>query len=560
MSRFVKQIQPLFYFAFGAAALMQAYHTPLLEDEAYYFLYSLKPAFGYFDHPPVVAWLIRAGTLLLQDESGVRIFMIVLGLITIRVTETIAKPGNRLLYYLLVLSIPMIHVTSFVATPDAPLWFFTALFLLTWQQYLKDRKTHIALLAGVLAAGMMLSKYQGVLVIAFTVLANLREVRLKKFWLMAATAALCMIPHLLWQIKNDFPTFQYHLLERAPENYSLLNTFIYLPGQLLVFGVLTAPLILFATFRKRASDPFEKVLQFNVAGFLLFFLLMSLKGQVEPHWTLPAVIPALILACRYAEKHTRFRNGVYATALIMVALIVPARILITSGHSHLDPVLPQVKNPFADAKTWTTPLQRVAGDRPVAFMNSYQKASLYTFYTGMPAMSLNNVMGRKNQFDIWQSEEYFRGKEVVVVPNYNDSLFGVIKTPSHTLRYRIVDSFQAFSRIRIVPHEFPQPVSPGETFPINILLRDRCSTTPDLNSNPEAPVRITCQIFRERTLIDEQFTGVILTNGMINKSIEVLLRAPDQPGEYSFHLSLTVGWLPPSFNSNRYSLVVSDQQ
>ena len=33
---------------------------PLSADEAYYWLWSLHPAWGYFDHPPMIAWLIRA--------------------------------------------------------------------------------------------------------------------------------------------------------------------------------------------------------------------------------------------------------------------------------------------------------------------------------------------------------------------------------------------------------------------------------------------------------------------------------------------------------------------
>ena len=46
---------------------------PLSADEAYYWLWSQHPAWGYFDHPPMIAWLIRAGTLVLGDTPlGVR--------------------------------------------------------------------------------------------------------------------------------------------------------------------------------------------------------------------------------------------------------------------------------------------------------------------------------------------------------------------------------------------------------------------------------------------------------------------------------------------------------
>ena len=43
--------------------------TELYSDEAYYWLWSLRPAAGYFDHPPLVAWLVAAGSPLLAGEQ-----------------------------------------------------------------------------------------------------------------------------------------------------------------------------------------------------------------------------------------------------------------------------------------------------------------------------------------------------------------------------------------------------------------------------------------------------------------------------------------------------------
>ena len=46
---------------------------PLTADEAYYWMWSKHLAFGYYDHPPAIAWIIRAGTALLGDTAfGVR--------------------------------------------------------------------------------------------------------------------------------------------------------------------------------------------------------------------------------------------------------------------------------------------------------------------------------------------------------------------------------------------------------------------------------------------------------------------------------------------------------
>src|SRR5229473_8496157 len=61
--------------------LVAAAYTPITFDEAYYWLWSKNLAGGYYDHPPMVALVIRAGTLILGDtELGVRLISILLAL------------------------------------------------------------------------------------------------------------------------------------------------------------------------------------------------------------------------------------------------------------------------------------------------------------------------------------------------------------------------------------------------------------------------------------------------------------------------------------------------
>ena len=47
-------------------ALNMVYNTslPLLGDEAYYWAWSRQLDWSYFDHPPMIAWMIKAATLL----------------------------------------------------------------------------------------------------------------------------------------------------------------------------------------------------------------------------------------------------------------------------------------------------------------------------------------------------------------------------------------------------------------------------------------------------------------------------------------------------------------
>ena len=106
---------------------MAAGLTPLTFDEAYYWMWSKALAGGYYDHPPMVALVIRAGTLIAGDTAfGVRLVSILLALPMsyavyrsaailfggVRVAATAAILLNVTL---------MAAVGTLIVTPDSPL-------------------------------------------------------------------------------------------------------------------------------------------------------------------------------------------------------------------------------------------------------------------------------------------------------------------------------------------------------------------------------------------------------------------------------------------------------
>ncbi len=59
------------------ARLVTGMNVDLVEDEAYYRLWGLYPALGYYDHPPMVAYWIWLGQALFGDTAlGVRFISI----------------------------------------------------------------------------------------------------------------------------------------------------------------------------------------------------------------------------------------------------------------------------------------------------------------------------------------------------------------------------------------------------------------------------------------------------------------------------------------------------
>ena len=63
--------------------LIQSYFTEIIDDEAYYWVYSQALEWGYFDHPPMIALLIRLGSSLVPGALGVRLLPSLLGAATV---------------------------------------------------------------------------------------------------------------------------------------------------------------------------------------------------------------------------------------------------------------------------------------------------------------------------------------------------------------------------------------------------------------------------------------------------------------------------------------------
>ena len=104
----------------------------MVPDEAYYWVWSRHLAFGYLDHPPVVAWVIRAGTTMFgTNEFAVRFGAALLGLGTIAAVAATTRRfcadarAATLAGVILVLS-PLLTVVGAVITPDSPACFFSA--------------------------------------------------------------------------------------------------------------------------------------------------------------------------------------------------------------------------------------------------------------------------------------------------------------------------------------------------------------------------------------------------------------------------------------------------
>ncbi|HEY3386468.1 MAG TPA: glycosyltransferase family 39 protein [Saprospiraceae bacterium] len=406
--------------AWGCLNIVQALLTEIENDEAYYWMYSRFLDWGYFDHPPMIALFVKAGSFLFKGELGVRFVTILAQLITvclvwILIDDTEPSRNKILTFFGITASVVMFQVYGFIATPDSPLLLTTALFIWAYRKYLQKENLSTVLLLSISMAAMVYSKYHGALVIFFVLASNLRLLRSGWFWLAGILAVVAFTPHILWQIENDYPSLRYHLVTRSrPINIRhILN---YIPNQLFSFNPFFLGLVAVVLYKFKPKDLFERGLYFIVGGFLSFFFISSVRGHVEPHWTIAASIPMIIIVYRKCIDKPQYQQYIHWVLVPTILILLILRSALMFDY------LPGKMEKFHGKKEWYTRMASIAGDTPVVFRNSYQRPSVYSFYTGNPATSINGIYYRQTQYDIWPFEEELFGKEVILVTNVNDPL------------------------------------------------------------------------------------------------------------------------------------------
>jgi dolichol-phosphate mannosyltransferase len=291
----------------------------LMPEEAYYWNYAQHLDIGYLDHPPMVGWLIAAGTAALGDtDFGVRIGALFCGAIAsvfiYRLTRDMFGAASGLVAVVLAQTLPFFFLTGILMTPDAPLmaaWAGALYFL--YRALIKDQARAWWGVGLCLGLGL-LSKYTIALLGFSTLVFMIFDVRsrhwLRRFepWAAALLAAIIFSPVIAWNARNDFASFAFQTSRRLADRpqFALLK----LVGSILVLltptGAVaavrellrrTAPQVdreeeaaAAASSGAEAADAAERrrgwrFIQIAVLTPLAVFALFSLRHEVKLDWT-----------------------------------------------------------------------------------------------------------------------------------------------------------------------------------------------------------------------------------------------------------------------------------
>ena len=459
------RIRPLHFAAFLLALnLVQVAFTELTSDEGYYWFYSRSLEWGYAEHPPLIAVMVRIGYALFPNELGVRLVNAILNALAVLLLFKLVprrEPKKDARIYLMVLCLPLLNYLAFIIFPDGPLLVFLVSFLIGYRRFLAKEDLPPVLLMGFSTALMLYSKYLGILVVGFTVLSNLKLLRSPKFWLSMSLALVLFLPHLAWQYTHQFPTFEYQLEGRAAP-ISTSHLYEYISQQLLAIG----PGLIFIPFVYRTQDRFERALQLICTGTFGFFLFTALKMFVHFHWTSITLFPLLLLASRYYDEEKRKRLFQFLVLPLAVAVVLLRLYLIfwiiPENHTSVDY--------YHGRKLWSKDIEGVAGDRPVFFGKNARESALYEFYSGRMGVALQSDRHHRSQYELWNYEDSLQGREVLII---RDSPFAgstELRTRMHkTVNYFIAPNFSSYFNIPLEV-AFPPAVKSGDSVAVVVRV------------------------------------------------------------------------------------------
>jgi len=319
-----------------ALRLILADSIPLSPDETYYWVWSVNLQPGYFDHPPMVAYWISAGTFFAGDTPlGVRL----LGPLAAAIGSVLLwdagehflpKRHAGIIAASLFNATIILAVGAIIITPDTPLVFFWTAAIAALGRLYASRDPRWWLAVGAATGLALLSKYTAILlpVCVFLWLITRAEGRaaLRTPWPWAGIllAAAIFAPDFLWNAAHHWVSFRKQ--GGRVYGFELGRSADFLAELITGQAGLNTPIIFALAAAgiwhiRKSADAGAQLLLWLTLLPASVFLEHVLSGRVESNW--PAImLPSAFLAAAYLPEKTmqRWLAPALALGLLLTAV------------------------------------------------------------------------------------------------------------------------------------------------------------------------------------------------------------------------------------------------
>ena len=309
-------------------------NTLLINDEAYYAIYARHLAWGYVDHGPIVAYLIKLFTLIWENSFTVRLgattLMSVLTIILYYFGKKYFNTETGIVLSLSLTANMLFHTNSIVITPDVPMTFFTILAMMFYYLAYCVNKKYIYIGGGMLGLAV-LSKisalFPAIGIALYPIL-----IKEKRHWLKNihyygsfTLAFLIFLPFIIWNFQNDFA-----FVRNQGSHIYRGGGFGHFINLWLGLAVISGPLFFYFSVIK----PFANLKSWNSSSDsiqfftivtivpLSYFLGHSLFSKFELNWPAPVFLSGLfLLALQINNSQKRFYYAQIIYSLLLIFII-----------------------------------------------------------------------------------------------------------------------------------------------------------------------------------------------------------------------------------------------
>ncbi|MCX6117771.1 MAG: 2-amino-4-hydroxy-6-hydroxymethyldihydropteridine diphosphokinase [Proteobacteria bacterium] len=281
---------------------------PFGNDEAYYWDWGRNLQMSYFDHPPFVSWISRAGQMLVPASwtylSGrllVPIFHFLSCIFLLGIAENIK---NRTLtsketraFHIITQTIPAFSLGGMMLMPDIGLILFSTLALWLMTSYIKLPNLGLrqGLLLGLVFGLAGLNKYHAFVIACGALIFLLvhRRYSLKSdlvFWISLLVAGLATVsPVFIWNAQHQWVSFLFQGQRGVTgDGLRVLPAVQTLIGEILFLGPIGAIGIYMILVGLRKNNGSSNLLLAASLPLLVILKIFSFSSQTLPHWTIPA--------------------------------------------------------------------------------------------------------------------------------------------------------------------------------------------------------------------------------------------------------------------------------
>ncbi len=385
----------------------------IMPQDAYYDFYAQHLDLSYYDHPPMIAYLLRLFTSLF----GKKVFALKLAdttvtLLTIvcffRLARKFLSESKARMATVLLISTLMISILSLISTPDVPLMLCWTLSLNFLHEAVFKKKNIYWIWAGIFTGLSFDSKYTAVFLVfgllGFLVIAKPYRKLMVSPWifLYGICFAITILPVVVWNVRNGFASFKFQSEGRVQEGLQIdpsgfagvlgHQSAILLP--LLFFSLIYFIYRILRKYRIRfARIPADQLflLCFFIPLFAGFFCI-SFIYWVKLNWMMPAYITGIIWVARYWNKKWLRYQLFFSVALHLLLAVEIIWYIV----------------PIRSDDTWfgwsafSGKVETMRKQHPDAFIFSaddYKTAAVLNFYLDEMVYSRNVVGEKALQFD-----------------------------------------------------------------------------------------------------------------------------------------------------------------